>query len=57
MAIGTGVKEERAMATTIASAKTTDMATVTEMEMAMATAKGNGMLTAMAMATATRIAK
>jgi hypothetical protein len=32
MAIGTGAEEERAMATTIASAKATDMATVTEMK-------------------------
>ncbi len=32
MAIGTGAKEERAMATTIASAKANDMATVTEMK-------------------------
>jgi hypothetical protein len=32
MAIGMGAEEERAMATTIASAKATDMATVTEMK-------------------------
>ncbi len=32
MVIGTGAEEERAMATTIASAKATDMATVTEMK-------------------------
>ncbi len=32
MAIGTGAEEERAMATTIASAKATNMATVTEMK-------------------------
>ena len=31
-AIGTVVEEERAMATTIVSAKATDMATVTEMK-------------------------
>jgi hypothetical protein len=52
-----GAEEERAMATTIASAKATDMATVTEMEMLTATAKGNGTLTAMATATATKTAK
>jgi hypothetical protein len=32
MAIGTGVEEERATATTISSAKATDMATVAEMK-------------------------
>jgi hypothetical protein len=32
MAIGTGVEEERATATTIALAKATDMATVTDMD-------------------------
>jgi hypothetical protein len=32
MAIGMGAEEERAMATTFASAKVTDMATVTEMK-------------------------
>jgi hypothetical protein len=32
MAIGMGVEEERAMATTIALAKAKDMATVTEMK-------------------------
>jgi hypothetical protein len=32
MAIGMGAEEERAMATTIALAKATDMATVTEMK-------------------------
>jgi hypothetical protein len=32
MAIGMGVDEERAMATTIALAKATDMATVTELK-------------------------
>jgi hypothetical protein len=57
MAIGTGAEEERAIASTIASAKATDMATVTEMEMAMATSKGNGMLTVMAMASVAKTAK
>ncbi len=32
MVIGTGAEEERAMTTTIASAKATDIATVTEMK-------------------------
>jgi hypothetical protein len=32
MAIGMGAEEKRAMTTTIASAKATDMATVTEMK-------------------------
>jgi hypothetical protein len=57
MAIGTGVEEERAMATTMVSTKATDMATVTEMEIAMAMAKENGTLTAMATATATMTTK
>jgi hypothetical protein len=52
-----GAEEERATATTIASAKATDMATVTEMEMATTTTKGNGTSTAMATATATKMAK
>jgi hypothetical protein len=55
MVIGTGAEEERAAATTIASAKATDMATVTEMESARATANGKGTLTVMATPTWLRI--
>jgi hypothetical protein len=57
MAIGTGAEEERVAATTIAPAKGTEMAAVTETEMAMATANANATLTVMAAATARKTAK
>jgi hypothetical protein len=55
MAIGVGAEEERAITTTIALTKATDMATVTEMKRKQGQwQKGNGTLTAMATATATK---